>query len=412
MKHWGGIFLICLALCACSTDKKVAPSEGRLSLMEETSLKASSGKPAFDKAKSPSSFLTAGENAQNKKSPLSFKETKEDWTTDAGSFNGKFPLNLNKILIDEKNIYTMDDEGLFSQFGLKGNEIFSQQIIQDKDVLTFTSKNGQFFTLTTEGNLLKTDKKGKILWKKDLNVPFRNEPVLYKDIIYLLSADNNLWALNINNAKEVWHYKTTAPTTALWKMGRPAVNNNIIIVPFSNGLVSAFQAQTGTFLWETDMMGNKSFNQISDMTQMSASPVIEKDTVYLVGHADITKAVNLKDGEELWTLPIGGNTTPFLNGNTLFVLDNQNVLHALNKKNGQQFWVTKLPKTQQIPVLNFVNNTLVVFYPDKTFLITPKTGEIKSSFENDKKVASPVITKKGLYFLTDNGQLNYQGFLQ
>jgi len=409
MKHWGSIILICLAVCACSSDKKIAPSEGRLSLMEEAQLKQAQGTPRLESSKTRSVFLMADENAQNKKSPVSFKAPKKSWQAKAGSYSA--PQSFNKILVDEKNISTLDKKNVFSQFDLKGNKTFEKQLDSEEVGQAITSKNGAVYILTAMGTLIKVDSKGKELWKKKFNTPFRNDPVLYKDIIYLLSASNDLWALDTKDGKEVWHYKTTTPTTTLWKMGRPAVNNNTLIVPFSNGIVMAFQAQTGAFLWETDMIGAKAFNQISQISQMTASPVIEENTLYLVGHADITKALNLKSGEEIWTLPIGGNTTPFINGNTLFLLDNQGTLHALNKSNGHQFWQKNIANSGT-PSLDFINDTFVLFYPQKTIIINPKTGNIQAKFETNTKVAPPVATKDGLYFLTDNGKLNYQGFLK
>ena len=128
----------------------------------------------------------------------------------------------------------------------------------------------------------------------------------------------------------------------------------------------------------------KVFSAIAQLSQMTASPVIEKVIVYLVGHNGKTLAVNLKTGESLWQLPRGGQNTPLINGNALFLLDNQNHLLAINKKSGKLFWEISLENILwKGPFL--IDGKLVLFSNGKTAIITPKDGSITLK-ENGIKV--------------------------
>lgn len=171
--------------------------------------------------------------------------------------------------------------------------------------------------LDENGNVAVFNNKGELQWKKEFNTPFRNSPLLANNTLYLLSSSNDLWALEAKTGKEKWHYKTTESQTLLQGMGSPAVANDVLVVPFSTGEIIGFVATTGSLLWSQDLIGEKIFSAIAQLSQMTASPVIERGIVYLVGHNGKTLAVNLKTGESLWQLPRGGQNTPLISGNAL-----------------------------------------------------------------------------------------------
>ena len=228
-----------------------------------------------------------------------------------------------------------------------------------------------------------------------------------ENTLYLLSVNNDLWVLNAKTGDEKWRYKTTAPLTLLQGMGRPALSNDILVVPFLSGEAVAFDADSGTLLWIQDLVGEKAFDAVAGLTQMSASPVIENGIVYLVGHGGKTMAINLKTGESLWQLARGGKTTPLISGNALFFVDNDNNLVALNKKSGKLFWETKLDKVVwKGPYL--VNEKLVLFADEEGILVDPKNGKVTPS---EKRIAgsTPAFTNEGVYFMGDNGVLYHWG---
>ena len=78
MKHWGRICLICLAVMGCASEKKIAPTEGRLSLVEQAPLETTKESPKLDKAKEIPFNLISGSNAQNKAPHYFVKETKKN----------------------------------------------------------------------------------------------------------------------------------------------------------------------------------------------------------------------------------------------------------------------------------------------------------------------------------------------
>ena len=122
------------------------------------------------------------------------------------------------------------------------------------------------------------------------------------------------------------------------------------------------------------MVGNRP-QDLTEVPQIAAAPVIEGDTVYLTGHANFSGAYALKTGETKWTVNFGSTLTPIVNGNTLFMMTTQNELVALDKRTGKAFWLKEY-KSEDHPwqSLSLINNELVL--SDGTYLlyVNPQDG--------------------------------------
>ncbi len=408
MKRIGVLLLgTCLILGACSDTKKIAPKEGRIAVLATEETAQSSEKVRLDKAANITQWTAPNTNTRNKMPALSLKNTKE-WKAKGAEGRGKNDLPMVSPVVMGDKVYTLDNESqVFARNVKEGNESWHAVLGTKLQGVGLTANKNFVIAVDENGTVKAFNTKGKELWKKEFNTPFRNAPLLNENTLYLLSANNDLWVLNAKTGDEKWRYKTTAPLTLLQGMGRPALSGNVLVVPFSSGEAVAFDADSGTLLWIQDLVGEKVFNAVAGLTQMSASPVIENGIVYLVGHGGKTMAANLKTGESLWQLARGGKTTPLISGNALFFVDNDNNLVALNKKSGKLFWETKLDKVVwKGPYL--VNEKLVLFADEKGILVDPKNGKVTPS---EKRIAgsTPAFTNEGVYFMGDNGALYHWG---
>ncbi len=398
---------------ACNTDKKVAPKEGRIGLQENITITPSNQKVQLGSESSSLLVNTPFYNSQNKKPAIKKISTANDWQVDSTQNQVKNGPLLPAPITGKENVYTLDSEfTIRAHKRSNGQKLWEKQLAENEIGIALIKNGAQLIALSQSGKLFATNTDGKILWQKDLNAPFRNTPVLEKDTLYLLSANNDLWALNIQKGQEKWHYKTDAPITFLQQMGTPAVSQNIIVVPFSSGLVIAFDKVTGAYLWEEDMSGAKSFDRISNMAQMIASPVIDENIVYLVGHANKTGAFKLKDGQKVWTIPYAGQLTPLISANAIFILTNKNELLALNKKDGKLFWQQAIPEIQGKKAMYMLDNKIIILGTERCITFNAKTGKIENFFKTNFDGSVPVIAQDGWYYLRKNGKLIHKGSIQ
>ena len=409
MKQIGWVVLgACLILGACSDTKKIAPKEGRIAVMSGEEIVQSGEKVKLDKPSTITQWTAPNTNNRNKIPALSFTKTENNWKAKGAEGRSKNDLPMVCPVVFNNVVYVLDNESrLFARDVKDGKEKWRADSATKTQGTGLTADKNTVVTVSENGEVAVFDTKGKNLWKKEFKTPFRNAPLLTEESLYLLSFNNDLWVLNAKTGAEKWRYKTNAPLTLLQGMGRPALSDDVLVVPFSTGEVVAFNAKTGVLLWVQDLVGEKVFDAVAGITQMSASPVIENGLVYLIGHGGKTMAVNLKTGESLWQIAKGGKTTPLVSGNALFFVDNKNNLLAINKKSGKLFWESALEKgLWKGPYL--IDEKLFLFSEDKALLINPKNGE-KSSLEKRIAGSTPAITNNGVFFLGDNGTLYHWG---
>ena len=395
---------VCLVVSACSDTKKIAPKEGRIAVISEKEVAKSNEKVQLAKATNISEWTAPAANMYNKIPALSLAKATLGWKVSGAEGRSKNDLPMLTPIIVEDRIYTLDTESrLHARNSKDGKELWRVDMGTNAQGVGLAANKKQVVIVDEHGTVKAFDTEGEELWEKEFKTAFRNSPLMTNESVYLLSLDNNFWALSAKTGKEKWHYKTTENQTLLRGMGRPALANNIVVVPFSSGEVIAFDATTGVLLWTQDLVGKKAFDAVAGLTQMRASPVIENGIVYLVGHGGQTMAVNLKTGESLWQLGRGGKTTPLVSGNALFFVDNKNNLLAINKRSGKLFWEVALENlVWKGPYL--IDEKLVLFSNEKSVFVEPKNGQL--TYQKIKMEGSdPAFIDDGIFFLGDNGKL-------
>jgi len=145
---------------------------------------------------------------------------------------------------------------------------------------------------------------------------------------------------------------------------------------------------------------------------IKASPVIDGETAYILGNADILAAIDIRNGSRIWEKEIGGINTPLLSGNTLFVVSNDNDLLAIDKINGNILWATPVElggKSTEVTPFSplLLNNQLVVTLSNgRVITYNPQNGKKINVAELDESLNSAPIAAQGyVIFVTDKAKL-------
>ena len=87
------------------------------------------------------------------------------------------------------------------------------------------------------------------IWKFKTGDSVKSSPVIVNDRVFVGSSDNNIYAIDLANGKQVWAYKTTDAVEAT-----PCVVEGSVLVGSSDGFLYALDARSGSLRWkhETD----------------------------------------------------------------------------------------------------------------------------------------------------------------
>lgn len=177
-----------------------------------------------------------------------------------------------------------------------------------------TVSKGRLYTLLGEGNndvaVAYDAATGKQLWKVPLGRKFINDqgngprstPTVDGDMVYALSAEGRLAALNAANGKKVWEHDLRAQFGAeppQWGISTsPLVEGNLLLVDVGGSggkSLVAFDKKTGKTVWTSQ----------NEQAGYSAPIAITvggvRQVVFFTGRALLS--VSPKDGKLLWRVP-------------------------------------------------------------------------------------------------------------
>ena len=259
-------------------------------------------------------------------------------------------------------------------------------------------------------------KNGSELWRVDLNSPVRSAPAVYGGRVFVITADNKLFALAQDDGRTLWQHYSFFENFSLLGKAAPAIDRGIGIAAFASGDVVAFRPENGSILW-TESLGASRVNNIGmEINDIRARPVIAEDRAFVVSNGGLLSALDLKTGSVIWEREIGGVNQPWLAGDVLYVLSSYDELIALDASDGKILWVNRLTqwadpekkKGRLIwtgPVL--AGSRLILINSDgKVIAAAPQTGTIIGWDElGDAGALPPIVLENTLFFVTENGKL-------
>lgn len=234
-------------------------------------------------------------------------------------------------------------------------------------------------------NVLYAINRTTVMWKKELKSPVKGNPIVFNDRLAILTMDNYLYMLNIENGNTSWLYHMSNGSNQINYIS-PVVIHDKLIVPFSNGELAAFD-KDGKKLWSYKLPSTNILD--TQLTDITTTPVVKNNTLIATNNSTIV-AIDIGSGDLLWLKAMeaknisGGGIMPWLypddiNGNEFFVVNTKNEVMKVAIPDGQIIWSTNLVVNDEL------NDKLKDAYYAKPML--------------DEKLF--IVSNKGIMFLLD-----------
>lgn len=351
----------------------------------------------------------------------------EFWSSGFGTGSSKRDFLIASPVIAHKVVFAIDADAVVSAFRLdNGKRIWKRRLkpLVKDDKGTAMKGAGiavydrKVFATTGFGGVFALDMvTGKKLWAYFADTPIRIAPTVDKGMLFVQTMGNKLIALDQKTGKEIWNYKSEAEMTTLVGGASPAYDAymDVVIAAFSSGELRAFKASTGTPLWADYLVSKRRTNSLANITAVKASPIIDGERVFAIGHSNILAAYDLRTGARIWEKEIGSANQPWVAGKYLFVLSDKFDLICLEKDSGKIVWNTNIPTGSDPedrlgvfasgPVLAS-NRLLVTTSNGYVFSVSPYTGKILSYISlSDGVEMSPILADGVIVFTTNDADL-------
>ena len=334
---------------------------------------------------------------QNPKNNIGHVNTNVSFTKKQKVISGKSkPLNLIQPVFFENNLCYLINDGFIECLNTESDKSSFKTNIKEEGTskyefirggisyfdkkLIFVDGYGQVIAINTDS--------GDIIWKKSLPFPILSAPLIYRGLIYFISADNRLFAVDFDTGDTLWSFQTIVESKKSIYTASAVAFENIILAPFSNGELIAFKYDDGRPLW-SDITSKVSLLSNFDIKDISANPVIASNNIYTLNTNGKFLSINLINGTRNWVADISGKNTPIISGNQIYLVSDDSKLICLNKMTGEIYWITQLEKHKKgenYKNLNLwlgpyaLNNDLyLISYFGELLKINPKDGKILDS---------------------------------
>lgn len=258
---------------------------------------------------------------------------------------------------------------------------------------------------------------GAEVWRKRPGGPLRGAPTLANGNVYVITQDNQLFALSQENGEIAWSSSASLESQGVFGVAAPASASGTVIAGFSSGELNAYRYENGRTLWGEVLSRSSISTSVSSLSDIDAEPVIDQGRVYAVGQGGRMVAIDIASGQRMWEQNIAGISTPWAAGEWLFVVTDDARLLAIARGSGKIRWISQLTHYRNekkskglyswVGPLLAGGRLILANSEGELVFVSPTDGSVVSKMDIKVPVTlQPVVANSTLYVLDDKGQLS------
>lgn len=341
------------------------------------------------------------------------------WRASISGTNKKVRLASSPV-VSGGRLYAMDTDARIHAFDAKsGQKVWSVSfgvtgkdrkaawgggVSVDGDVLYATNGLGDVAALKTSD--------GSVIWKKRPGGPLRGAPSFGIGDVFAMSSDNQIFALKASDGSVEWTEAGATELAGVFGVAAPAVAQGTVVAGFSSGELNAYRYENGRVLWADALTRTSISTSVSALSDIDASPVVDRGRVFAVGKGGRMVSLELVTGQRLWEINVGGISTPWVAGEWVFVITDDARLLCIARGSGKVRWATQLPRyrkekkkadpiTWTGPVL--AGDRLIAASSEGQLVnISPADGAVQSTTKAGGPVLLPPVVAGGTLYILDN----------
>jgi len=356
--------------------------------------------------------------------PAADSELVQFWSHDIGAGETKNNFILSSPVIAGGVLFAIDSKNVVSAMDLeKKKTIWRASLIPkgeseegalggglayNEETLYVTTSFGYVLALNPEN--------GGVYWWRRLGVPIRSAPTVIDGRVFVLSIDNQVYALSCRDGTTLWNHAGVSEPAGVLGSATPAVSGDLVIVPYSSGELFAMRVENGRIAWTDSLIFQGRLGASTVLSDIDASPVIEGNVVYSVSNSGQLVAIDARSGTRIWDQEISSTSTPWLAGDYLYLMTTDNNLVCIRRSDGKIRWVQPVPayvkpEDQEKPIVwtrpILVGNRLIIGSSyGEVRAVSPYTGRMLGRIKLSGGIRVPPIAAGGsVYILTTKAKV-------
>ena len=327
------------------------------------------------------------------------------WSVKIAGSTGRARLAAQPVVADGR-VYLVDIDAVVTAYSADtGTKIWSTAIPEKDEKRTRPSRfgggvsyvDGKVFATSGLGDVVALNAAdGALLWRVKPGGPLRGAPGVSNGLLYVLSQDSQLFALDQAEGKVQWTQAGSMETQGVLGVAAPAAAQGTIVAGFSSGELNAYRYENGRMLWQDTLSRTSATTSVSALSDIDAEPVIEGGRVYAIGQGGRLVSIDLGTGQRLWEQNFASISTPWIASEWLFVVTDDARLIAVARANGRIRWISQLQRYRNEKKRKGPIQWSGPILAGDRLVLTNSEGEIVSASPADGSVQSKIDTKNAI----------------
>lgn len=347
------------------------------------------------------------------------------WSANIGAGDSrKYRITADPV-VSAGRIFTLDAQTMVTATSTSGGQIWQADLRPARDQAGDATGGGLVVAGDTVyvsigyGVLAALDAAtGAVRWTQQLDASASGAPTVSGDLVYVTAGDNTGWAVNRRDGTVEWQLGASDDTHNILGAPAPAVTDDLAIFAFGSGEVQAVFRRGGLSRWDASVLGKRPGRAFSNVSDVTAAPVVSGDRVYLGNQSGRIVALDVNSGMRIWSAREGATGPVWPVGGSLFAVSDLNELLRLDAADGSKIWGVKLPNfvkskpkkqgaivTHHGPIV--AGGRVILASGDGVLRsYNPANGALLGSVEiPGGATTAPVVAGQTLYVVSSKGQL-------
>lgn len=265
--------------------------------------------------------------------------------------------------------------------------------------------DGRLLLGSAEGDVLALEPEtGEELWRARLTGEVLAPPKGDGDMVVVQTYDGHIVALDAATGEQRWSYAATVPRLTLRGTGTPRVVGRMVIAGLANGRVIALDQESGALRWEQRVSVPQGSTEIERLSDVDGNLLIENGRVYAVGYQGKVMAIDARSGRRLWERDASSYVGPVGGYGNIYVVTEDGSLTAYQDSGQGVIWSQTILANRRLTEPAILSGSIAVAdFEGYVHFISQIDGHLVARTRTDSNgVRAPLLVHGKMLFVYGN----------
>lgn len=337
----------------------------------------------------------------------------QGWSSKVGDGVGHFFSKLSPA-VGYGKIFVADRTGLVKALDPDtGSEIWQQDLEGDISARLaggISLSYGKVFIGSENAEVIALDEEtGEVVWRQTVEGEVLSKPLVDEGLVVVNTSRGILQALDADTGESRWQLGSELPTLTLRGDSSPVSISGGVFWGQANGRLAGALMGNGQMLWQQPIGSPKGGTEIDRLVDVDASPVIDGERLFALGFNGSLVSIDLRTGQPAWKRNYSSATDFAIDGSQLYLITDKDHVVAVDTRSGTELWSNSQLEHRLLSAPAVINGYLVVG-DSEGYLhwIDPYSGDFVAQQETDGSgiAVPPVRMSDGYLVITRDGRIN------